>query len=132
VTLGDYPVAGVLRAESFARAAKFYTDVLGLRRLGGTEGPTTEGMFGAADGTLVNIYERPGLPAPQNTTLGFGVPREKFDEVLSELRSKGVVFEDYDMPEIDLTTVNGVAEFDGAKAAWFKDTEGNIISIGTM
>lgn len=86
-------------------------------------------MFIAGDGTMVSIYERPGMPAPENTTLGFGVPADKFDEVMADLRGKSVVFEDYDIPEIGLKTVNGVADFEGSKAAWFKDTEGNILNI---
>jgi predicted enzyme related to lactoylglutathione lyase len=129
--LGDYPVAGVLRAQDFARAKRYYTEVLGLT-MREVVGPTTEGMFAAGDGTMVSIYERPGMPAPQNTTLGFGVPLDKFDDVVGQLRAKGVVFEDYDIPEIGLKTVNGIAEMDGSKVAWFKDSEANIISLGTM
>lgn len=127
--LANYRVEAVLRAEDFDRAAKFYTEVLGLSvsRVGG---PTREGSFAAGSGTAVGIYERPGMPAPQNTTLGFTVPAEEFDDVVAELRGKGVVFEEYDIPEIGLKTVNGVAEFEGAKAAWFRDTEGNIIVLG--
>ena len=73
------------------------------------------------------------MPAPQNTTLGFGVPADRFDEVeLAYLRAKGVAFEDYDLPEIGLKTVDGVAEFEGSKAAWFKDSEDNIVNIASM
>ena len=43
--------------------------------------------------------------------------------VVSELRERGIVFEDYDMP--GLKTVNGVAELDGEYAAWFRDPDGN-------
>jgi catechol 2,3-dioxygenase-like lactoylglutathione lyase family enzyme len=129
--LGEFPVAGVLRAEDIARAKKFYTDVLGLKAMEAS-GPSSEGMYNAGGGTMVMIYERPGLPAPQNTTLGFGVAAAKFDEVVAGLRGKGVVFEEYDLPDIGLKTVEGVAEYDGRKAAWFKDTEGNIINIATM
>ncbi len=130
--LGDIPVAGVLRAEDYDRAKKFYTEVLGLQAQQSSAEMTREGMFAAGAGTMVSIYERPGMPAPQNTTLGFAVPADRFDAVVEELRAKGVVFEEYDIPEIGLKTVNGVAEFAGNKAAWFKDSEDNIINIGTM
>ena len=60
------------------------------------------------------------MPAPQNTTLGFNLPADQFDEVAADLRAKGVTFEDYDVPEIGLKTVNGIADFEGTKAAWFK------------
>jgi catechol 2,3-dioxygenase-like lactoylglutathione lyase family enzyme len=129
--LGEFPVCGVLRAENVARARKFYTEVLGLKAMEAS-GPASEGMYTAGDGSMVMIYERPGLPAPQNTTLDFGVPVDRFDEVVDVLRARGVVFEEYDMPDIGLKTVDGIGDYDGAKVAWFKDTEGNIINIATM
>jgi catechol 2,3-dioxygenase-like lactoylglutathione lyase family enzyme len=130
--LRDIPVAGVLRAENYQRARKFYMEVLGLAEARESTALTREGMFTAGAGTMVSIYERPGMPAPANTTLGFGVPAAKFDGLVAELRANGVVFEDYDMPEIGLKTVNGIAEFDGNKVAWFKDSEGNILNLGAM
>ncbi len=132
-SLGDYPAAAVLRAEDLVRAKKFYTDVLGLKP-GDVSGPASEGMgmFTAGAGTMVMIYERPGMPAPQNTALGFGLPADQFDEVVADLRAKGVTFEDYDLPEIGLKTVNGIAEFEGSKVAWFKDSEDNIVNIAAM
>jgi predicted enzyme related to lactoylglutathione lyase len=132
-SLGDYPAAAVLRAEDLVRAKKFYTDVLGLKP-GVVSGPASASMamFTAGDGTMVMLYARPGMPAPQNTALGFGIPRDKFDEVAADLRAKGVTFEDYDLPETGLKTVNGIAEFEGSKAAWFKDSEDNILNIAAM
>ena len=131
--LSDYPAAAVLRAEDLARAKKFYTDVLGLKPRD-LPGPASEdlGMFTAGDGTMVLIYARPGMPAPQSTALGFGLPADKFDEVAADLRARGVSFEDYDIPEIGLKTVNGIAEFEGSKAAWFRDSEDNIVNIASM
>lgn len=128
--LADYAAQAVLRAEDYDRAAKFYTEVLGLSPGPTNESMTHEGSFVAGSGTVVGVYERPGMPAPQNTALGFSVPVDKFDGVVADLRGKGVVFEEYDIPEIGLKTVNGVAELEGNKAAWFKDTEGNIIVLG--
>jgi catechol 2,3-dioxygenase-like lactoylglutathione lyase family enzyme len=129
--IAGLPITAVLRAEDLERAREFYTGVLGLtdETPGGL---TSERMFVAGDGTRVTIYARPGMPAPQNTTLGFGVPSTEFDTVVGELRSKGVVFEEYDLPDIGLKTVDGVAEFDGIKTAWFKDSEDNILTIGVM
>ena len=130
--LADFPVAGVIRADDYIRAAKFYTEVLGFTTVRIPSGPGDAGMFAAGGGTMVSIYERPGMPAPQNTTLAFGVPPEKFDGVIDDLKSRGVVFEEYDMPEIGLKTVGGVAEVMGTKVAWFKDTEGNILNVVAM
>ena len=130
--LGEFPVAGVLRAEDMARAKKFYAEVLGLKAIEAPGSDEGMGMYTAGGGTMVMIYERPGMPAPQNTTLGFGVALDKFDEVIADLRGKGVIFEDYDLPDIGLKTVDGVGDNNGAKVAWFKDTEGNIINIASM
>ena len=127
--LGDSMMAAVLRAEDLARAREFYTKVLGLAP--GPSSPAGE-MFVAGKGTSVLIYERPGMPAPENTALGFSVESERFDGVVAELRAAGVTFEDYDIPEMGLKTVDGVAMLDGIKSAWFKDTEGNILSVSDM
>ena len=89
-------------------------------------------MFEAGGGSMLMVYENPGLKAPENTTLGFGVSADRFDALMDELRSKGVAFEEYDIPEMGLKTVNGVAEMDGMKSAWFKDSEGNILNIVVM
>lgn len=130
-TLGEFSVTGVLRSEDSGRAKKFYTEVLGLREAS-VAGPTNEGIFTTGDGSSVMIYERPGMPAPENTTLGFSIPLDSFEEVSDDLRAKGVVFQDYDLPDIGLTTVNGIAEFDGVKVAWFKDSEGNTIALRSI
>lgn len=128
--LGDYPMAGVLRAEDFDRAKKFYTEILGL--VEGQSMGSDGSMFVAGEGSMIMIYERPGMPAPENTTLGFAVPADKFDSVMEDLRAKGVVFEDYDVPEMGLKTVDGVADMGDGKSAWFKDSEGNILNIAIM
>jgi catechol-2,3-dioxygenase len=130
--LGDYPAAAVLRAEDLGRAKAFYTDVLGLNEMQPARPAGGVAMLIAGQGSMVMIYERPGMPAPESTALGFGIPPENFDAVISDLRAKGVVFEEYDMPEMDIKTVNGVAEVMGAKVAWLKDPEGNIINLAAM
>ncbi len=55
---------------------------------------------------------------------------------MAELRARGVTFEEYDLP--GLTTIGGVAEIEGnypsrgtgERAAWFRDSEGNMIGMG--
>lgn len=128
--LSDFPASAVLRAEDLARAKDFYTNVLGLDAVT-SAGVTDEVRFLAGNGTTVDIYARPGMPAPQNTVLGFSVPADRFDSVMADLRQSGVRFEDYDIPEIGLKTVNGIAETGGSKAAWFLDTEGNTVIVGS-
>lgn len=126
-----YSVVPVLRAEDLERAKRFYTDVMGYSV---DEQASMEGMFTvrAGQNTTLMVYERPGMPAPENTALGIPLPEADFDGCVEYLRSKGVELENYDIPEIDLKTVEGVADMDGGKSAWFKDTEGNVLNISTM
>lgn len=70
------------------------------------------------------VYETKAS-AGSATQAGFTV--DDFDATVTELRGRGVTFEEYDMP--GLKTVNGVAETGGMKTAWFKDTEGNTIAV---
>jgi hypothetical protein len=62
---------------------------------------------------------------------------DDLDAVVAQLRSRGVVFQEYDEP--GLTTHNGIAEIlgnypskggRGERAAWFRDSEGNLLAIG--
>jgi hypothetical protein len=55
---------------------------------------------------------------------------ENVEKEVAELRQKGIEFEEYDLPNIK--TVDSVATLGTWKAAWFKDTEGNILSINEM
>jgi predicted enzyme related to lactoylglutathione lyase len=130
--LADAMVCGVVRAESYERAKKFYMDVLGLPLAQEFPGPGGGGMFAAGKGTVLMVYENPKLPAPENTVLGFAVGADKFDALIAELKGRGVVLEDYDIPEMGLKTTDGIAEMDGNKSAWLKDSEGNILNIVVM
>lgn len=116
------PIYAVLPAEDLSRAKEFWTDKIGFEF---REGPG--GIIGmAGDGTGVFIYERERTKA-EHTVATFVVP--DVESSVSELRGRGVVFEEY--PE--LSTVDGIVTYpDGSKAAWFTDTEGNIISIASM
>lgn len=130
--LGDVRATAVLRAEDYRRAKDFYVETLGVQLEQELDKPILQGIFRAGEGSSFMVYERPGMPAPQNTTLRFVVSRGRFPEVVDDLRSRGVVFEEYDLPEIGLKTVDGVAEYGGCLVAWFKDSEGNILNLCAM
>ena len=117
-----YPV---LRAEDLERAAAFYRDVLGFE-VAEEPAPARELRVSGADGLLC-IYERPGFPAPQNTVACFEVADLR--RVLDELRTRGVVFEEYDLPAVGLVTADGIARVNGRLRSWFKDSEGNTLVI---
>jgi predicted enzyme related to lactoylglutathione lyase len=129
--ISSAPAVATLRAENLDRAKKYYTEVLGFTE-DMSAGAPGMAIFSAGMGTQFTIYERPGMGAPENTTLAFPVSANSFDAVMSDLRNHGVMFENYDIPEMDLKTVNGVAMFGQTKSAWFKDTEGNILNLVSM
>ena len=123
------PVHPNLPVVDLERAIKFYRDKLGLKLLK-AESPTETfagAILEAGDGTIVYLYTR-GATKADHTAAEFKV--KDFDAVMQSLRSRGVVFEEYDMP--NLKTVNGVATWGDTKSAWFKDTEGNILAISNM
>jgi predicted enzyme related to lactoylglutathione lyase len=71
------------------------------------------------------MYPSPGAGTSKASTAFWAV-----DDVaaeVAELKARGVVFEEYDFP--GLKTVNGIATGGGAKTAWFKDSEGNILAV---
>ena len=110
------PVANV------ARARTFYEEKIGLVAKEEYAGGV---VYECGDGSWVFMYPSAGAGTSRASTAFWAV-----DDVVAEvaaLRKKGVVFEEYDMP--GLKTVNGIATGGGAKTAWFKDSEGNILAI---
>ena len=113
-----------LPAVDTKRAIGFYVEKLGLQ-------VTYEDEYGQAlialpDGSEFTLYQRAATVADQ-TVLSFTTNDIEAD--VERMRGRGVVFEEYTMPESGLVTVNGIASLGPTKAAWFKDTEGNIVSV---
>ncbi len=122
--LGDKPVSAILPVVDMDRARKFYEEKLGLP----TPNDVGEGhtVYHCGDGTSLLAYVRSVPTKAEHTQVAFVVP--DLEKEVAELKAKGVVFEEYDFP--GLKTVNGIADMEGEKSAWLKDTEGNIIGIG--
>ena len=123
MTFNESEIMAIIPVLDYRRAKHFYEGVLGftVTDLPGVPG---NGMFEAGHGTRALLYER-GPSHAEHTIAGFLV--EDLDSTMRTLRDHGVAFEDYDLPY--LTTVSGVATAGDIKTAWFKDTEGNILSI---
>ena len=124
-------VAARLPAADLERARSFYAEKLGLEpseeRPGGL-------LYRVGDGEFA-LFESGGTSPGTFTQLAFEV--EDLEAVVTELRARGVEFEEYDFP--GLTTVDGIAEIEGQypskggkgeRAAWFRDSEGNMLGIG--
>ncbi len=120
------PMSAVLPASDIKRARDFYERVLGLEI---ADQPMMGGfMVHAGNGTQFFVYETKASHGDA-TVAGFLV--DDLEGTMRELRDRGVMFEEYDMP--GMKTVNGVVDLgDAGKSAWFKDSEGNIISVNAM
>lgn len=104
------------------RARTFYEKTLGLSAA--RVPPNGEARY-EADGHGFALYRRATPTRADHTALSFEVA-----DIASEmkaLRSKGVRFEEYDLP--GLKTHDGVCVLGGERAAWFRDPEGNILCI---
>ncbi|MGW7445206.1 VOC family protein [Kitasatospora sp. NPDC054795] len=119
--LGDAPLQAVIPAADLTRAKAFYTDTLGLKLAEESE----EEFVCDTGGTQVTVYHTPSGGQAAHTLASFKVA--DLDTEMAGLRDRGITFEEYDFP--GLKTVNGVAEGEGMRAAWFKDCEGNILCV---
>src|SRR5258708_2434170 len=122
--LGKTPLVAAIPVTNLNRAQTFYQDVLGLKR----GGPFPNGVIlNAGKGTSVALFHR-GAVKVEHTVAWFIV--DDFDEKAQALREKGVKFDQYNMGGMKHLG-DGIYAFAGFRSAWFKDTEGNILAIGT-
>ena len=115
-------VESTIPAQDLERARTFYAEKLGLT-------PTSEERIGLryrlADGTRFRLFRSGGKASGAHTQMALMV--EDISAIVQDLRSRGVNFEEYDSP--GLKTTDGIADVGYARAAWFKDSEGNLIGI---
>jgi predicted enzyme related to lactoylglutathione lyase len=111
-----------LPALDMERATEFWT-----KKVGATAREKAEGAsFFALGDTSFSIYPTPNPNRGGHTQMGIRVRDVR--AAVNELRGRGVVFEEYDFP--GLKTVDGIADIgDGGSAAWFKDSEDNIVGV---
>lgn len=113
-----------LPAHNLERALTYYRERLGLtpsRQAGG-------GVIFEVNGSTFFMYETANAGTAQNTALSFVVGN--IEAEVASLKRAGVVFEEYDFP--GLKTVDSIADLGGERSAWFKDSEGNILSVSQM
>jgi len=124
--LQSYPMYAYIPARDVARARKFYEGKVGLK-------PQQEIAGGVAyrfgDHTACFLYDAGDAAGTSRASQAFWKVDDLEREV-SQLRSRGVEFEHYEPDEIGGMTMNGdIAAGGGGKAAWFKDSEGNIMAL---
>jgi predicted enzyme related to lactoylglutathione lyase len=120
--LKNSPVVPYIPAKDIARARRFYEEKVGLVAREEIAGGV---VYECAGQSWIFLYPSGGAGTSQASQAFWQV--EDLDREVAELKARGVVFEDYDMP--GLKTANGIATFHPSKAAWFKDTEGNIMAV---
>ncbi len=126
-------VATRLPAQNLDRARAFYGEKLGLD-------PTEErpgGLLYRCERGEFALFQSAGAASGSHTQMAWEV--EDIDGAVAQLRARGVVFEEYNLP--GLKTIGGIVEVAGnypskggvgERAAWFKDSEGNLLAIGQL
>jgi catechol-2,3-dioxygenase len=107
------------------RARNFYEETLGLRPVG--EANPEMMQYGSREAPGLVLYRRDTPTTADHTIGGFVV--DNVEEAVDALSARGVVFEQYDIPGLK-TDARGIARTGNSRAAWFKDTEGNILAVG--
>ncbi len=121
--LGQSQVTAIIPISDRGRTIDFFTQTLGLRVAQETG---TDIVFAAGQGTLIGAYESGYAGKAEHTQAAFLV--DDLEAAMAGLRERGVTFEEYDLP--GLKTVDGIADLEGERGAWFKDPDGNILALG--
>jgi catechol 2,3-dioxygenase-like lactoylglutathione lyase family enzyme len=120
--LRDMDAVATLAVKDLDAAGRFYEKTLGLSRAGD---PDEESLVFESGDTTINVYRSSFAGTNKATALTWAV--DDVEDVVRTLKSKGVRFEHYDLPE---TRREGDVHVSGdLKVAWFKDPDGNILSV---
>ncbi|WLI89338.1 VOC family protein [Massilia sp. R2A-15] len=123
--LNQKEAIAMIAVKNIQEAARFYEGTLGLERAG-TEGE--EVITYRSGSTRINVYHSQFAGTNKATSVVWNVGDE-MESIVASLKSKGVAFEHYDMP--GLTLQGDIHVGGGMKVAWFKDPDGNILSLVT-
>ena len=119
--LDQFKAHTTLAVSDMERAKAWYGDKLGMN-------PTSEDVGGAwyeSGGVTFSLFPTPFAGTAQNTVMEWTV--DDVEKEVGELKGRGVTFDTFDMEGVEWR--DDVAVMGGVKAAWFKDSEGNILAI---
>ena len=119
--LGKADATPMLAVKDLDRARKFYEETLGLSEVD----DFGEGFMLKSGETQVSVYRSEFAGTNKATALTFDV--EDIEDKVRALKEKGISFEHYDLE--GLTPKGDIFEGEGMKTAWFKDPDGNILSL---
>lgn len=120
--LKDMEPATMIPVKDLESARRFYEEVLGFTL--DIEDP--QGVSYRSGNGRFNLYPTQFAGTAQHTLIGWHT--EDIETAVDELIAKGVTFEQYDMGDFK-TDAKGIADMGSERAAWFKDPEGNILSV---
>jgi predicted enzyme related to lactoylglutathione lyase len=120
--LQNSPLYAYIPAKDVSRARKFYEEKLGFKAREEIAGGV---VYEFGKGTACFLYPTPNAGTSRASQAFWQV--EDIEREVAELQKRGVKFEDYDMP--GMKTKDHIFIGGGAKAAWFKDSEGNILAV---
>jgi catechol 2,3-dioxygenase-like lactoylglutathione lyase family enzyme len=116
-------VTPILPVVDVSRATSFYRDRLGLKDLG--DEPSGNHLLQTGSGATISLMTAEEGAQSSHTVLTFEV--ENITKEVKDLEGRGVGFLDYDTPQIK--TTDHVCVMGDEKAAWFADSEGNILCL---
>jgi catechol 2,3-dioxygenase-like lactoylglutathione lyase family enzyme len=122
--LADLEIHATIPASDLARARRFYQEKLGLTPAEETPG----GLVYRCAGSWFLLYPTSNAGTATHTLMGWQTG--DIEREVAGLKARGVVFEEYNTPS--LKTVGSIAAAGPNRAAWFKDSEGNILGIVQM
>jgi catechol 2,3-dioxygenase-like lactoylglutathione lyase family enzyme len=121
--LGNKNAAANVAVRDINVARQFYEGTLGLTPIKTQDGEVVVFQSGS---TVINVYRSQYAGTNKATAVTWAVGKD-IDELVRALKSKGVAFEHYDMPDLKLEGDIHVGH--GMKVAWFKDPDGNILNL---
>ncbi|MGZ6347237.1 MAG: VOC family protein [Anaerolineales bacterium] len=113
-----------LPAADLQRAKQFYAEKLGFTSPEETPG----GLVYHCKDSWFLVFQSQGQSNGQFTQGGWAT--DDIEREVRELKGRGVTFEEYNFP--NFKTVNSIATTGPNRAAWFKDSEGNLLGIVQM
>lgn len=125
MSLGDHRLGTAVAVSDLKRAKQFYEAKLGL--VAKEDWPGAMTTYECGSGSLLTIYSSPDFAGSSGGTVG-GWDVEDLEAEMSELESRGVEFERYDLPDMK-TDERGILDAGNMKIAWFRDPEGNTFAI---
>jgi catechol 2,3-dioxygenase-like lactoylglutathione lyase family enzyme len=119
--LSELEVHAALPVQDLERAKRFYAERLGFTPYSETPGAVD---YHCKDSSF-SLFPSSGSSTGEFTQAGWRT--DNIEAVVADLKSRDVVFEEYDLP--DFKTVNSIVTIGQIRAAYFKDSEGNLLGI---